>query len=76
MDVPRAIKAAALKDAVTKFDMVKKFGETPFAKKIHRAQTRAKLTDFDRFKVMVLRKKVIYYFIVFFVCFFRLKIKI
>lgn len=59
LDVPRAVKNAALKDAVTSFDLVKKFSETPFARKIHRGQTRANLTDFDRFKVMVLRKKVI-----------------
>lgn len=59
LDVPRAVKTAALKDAVTSFDLVRKFSETPFARKIQRAQTRANLTDFDRFKVMVLRKKVI-----------------
>jgi len=58
LDVARGIKAAALKEAVNKFDMVKKFAGTPFAKKMQRGQTRAKLTDFDRFKVMVLRKKV------------------
>jgi large subunit ribosomal protein L14e len=59
LDVPRAVKTAALKDAVTSFDLVRKYSETPFARKIQRAQTRANLTDFDRFKVMVLRKKVI-----------------
>ncbi len=58
LDVPRGVNAAALKEAVTKFDLVNKHAQTPFARKIQRAQTRAKLTDFDRFKVMVLRKKV------------------
>jgi large subunit ribosomal protein L14e len=58
LDITRGIKNAALKSAVEKFDLIKKWGNTPFAKKIHRGQVRAKLTDFDRFKVMVLKKKV------------------
>ena len=58
LDVVRGVNNAELKSAVTSFDLVKKWETTPFAKKIHRAQVRAKLTDFDRFKVMVLRKKV------------------
>ena len=58
LDVPRGVKSADLKSAVEKFDLVKKWETTPFAKKIQRSQVRAKLTDFDRFKVMVLKKKV------------------
>ncbi len=58
LDIPRGIKNAELKSAIEKFDLLKKWGETPFAKKINRSHVRAKLTDFDRFKVMVLKKKV------------------
>jgi len=59
MDVARGVNRAELKSAVEKFDLIKKWENTPFAKKIHRCQVRARLTDFDRFKVMVLKKKVI-----------------
>jgi len=58
LDVPRGVKASDLKSAIEKFDLVKKFENTPFAKKINRAHIRSKLTDFDRFKVMVLKKRV------------------
>ena len=58
LDVARGVKSADLKSAVEKFDLVKKWETTPFAKKIQRAQVRARLSDFDRFKVMVLKKKV------------------
>ena len=58
LDVPRAVKNTELKSAIEKFDLVKKWENTPFAKKIQRAQIRSRLSDFDRFKVMVLKKKV------------------
>ena len=58
LDVARGVKSADLKSAVEKFDLVKKWENTPFARKIHRSQVRANLSDFDRFKVMVLKKKV------------------
>jgi len=58
LDVSRGVKHAELKSAVEKFDLLKKWENTPFARKIQRSQVRAKLSDFDRFKVMVLRKKV------------------
>jgi large subunit ribosomal protein L14e len=58
LDIPRAVKTSELKSAVEKFELMKKFEATPFAKKMRRGQIRSQLTDFDRFKVMVLRKKV------------------
>ena len=63
LEVVRGISSHNLTDLVTKFDLLKKWETTPFAKKIQRGQTRANLTDFDRFKVMVLRKKVNIFFI-------------
>ena len=65
LDIPRGVKNSELKSAIEKFELVKKWGNTPFAKKINRAQVRAKLSDFDRFKVMVLKKKVNMLFIIF-----------
>ena len=65
LDIPRGIKNSELKSSIEKFDLLKKWGETPFAKKIHRGQVRSKLSDFDRFKVMVLKKKVKIYFYLF-----------
>ena len=59
LDVARGVKSAELKSAVEKFDLIKKWENTPFARKINRSQVRANLTDFDRFKVMVLKKKVL-----------------
>lgn len=34
------------------------FAKTPLGKKLHKASIRKNLTDFDRFKVMLLKKKV------------------
>ena len=39
-------------------NVVKKFQSTPLGKKLQKADTRKNLTDFDRFKVMVLKKRV------------------
>ena len=61
LDVTRGLKSSSLKKAVEDFGLTKKFEATSYGKKLQRAATRSKLTDFDRFKVMVLRKKVILY---------------
>jgi len=45
---------------IAKFELTKKFNETNFAKRQAIKAKRANLTDFDRFKVMVLKKKVTY----------------
>lgn len=60
LPVARSVNRVNLKKACEEFGLNKKWEATPFGKKLQRAATRAKLTDFDRFKVMVLRKKVIY----------------
>ncbi len=58
LDIVRSVKSSDLKAAVESFNLEQKWQETSFAKKMNRSQVRAKLTDFDRFKVMVLKKKV------------------
>jgi large subunit ribosomal protein L14e len=57
LDVVRGIKEAQLKSAIESFGLEKKWGESSWARKIQRATRRAQLTDFDRFKVKVLKQK-------------------
>ena len=61
LEITRGLKSVSLKKVIEDFGLVKKWETTSFGKKLQRAATRAKLTDFDRFKVMVLRKKVIFF---------------
>jgi len=60
LDITRGLKSSSLKKVVDDFGLTKKFQATSYGKKLQRAATRSKLTDFDRFKVMVLRKKVFF----------------
>ncbi|RKO90300.1 ribosomal protein L14-domain-containing protein, partial [Blyttiomyces helicus] len=55
--VPRTIGTASLKLALEKQDLAGKWGATAWAKKIVARDTRANLTDFDRFKLLVARKQ-------------------
>jgi large subunit ribosomal protein L14e len=57
LDVVRGVKTAQLKAAIEAFGLEKKWGETSWARKIQRSQRRSQLTDFDRFKVKVLKQK-------------------
>ena len=57
LDIARGIKEAALKSAIADFGLEKKWGETSWARKIQTKARRAQLTDFDRFKVKVLKQK-------------------
>ena len=57
MDVVRGVKTAQLKAAIEAFDLEKKWGETSWARKIQRSLRRSQLTDFDRFRVKVLKQK-------------------
>ncbi len=57
LDVVRGVKRVALKKAITDFGLEKKWGETSWAKKLHKRARRAQLTDFDRFKVMRLKQR-------------------
>jgi large subunit ribosomal protein L14e len=54
----RGIKRGALKKAITDFGLDKKWSESSWGRKLHRRQRRTNLTDFERFKVMVLKQKV------------------
>lgn len=57
MDVVRGVKTAQLKAAIEEFGLEKKWAETSWARKIQRSLRRSQLTDFDRFKVKVLKQK-------------------
>jgi hypothetical protein len=47
-----------LKKKIAKFALEKKLSETGYAKKVAEKKIRANLSDFERFKVMVLKKRV------------------
>ena len=49
--------AASVKKALAKDDVVAKFNATSWAQRLKSRSLRAGLTDFDRFKVMLLRKQ-------------------
>merc|ERR1719396_175634 len=55
--VPRGAREKTLRLALEKDEVMKKWSETAWAKKIAAKEVRAKMTDFDRFKLMVARKK-------------------
>ena len=55
--VPRAARTGTLTRAFTKADVLGQWAKTSWAKKAARAATRSSLGDFDRFKLMLLRKK-------------------
>merc|ERR1719343_798130 len=55
--IPRGAREKTLKLALEKEGVMQKWGETSWAKKLKAKETRAKMTDFDRFKLMVAKKK-------------------
>lgn len=57
LDVPRGVKRAALVKAIDDFGLEKKWAETSWARKLQKRARRAQLTDFDRFKVKVLKQR-------------------
>jgi large subunit ribosomal protein L14e len=57
LDVVRGVKRAALKKAIDDFGLDKQWGATSWARKLQQRAKRASLTDFDRFKVKVLKQK-------------------
>ena len=57
LDIQRGIHKDALVKAIEDYKLDDKFKETSYAKKVERRMKRAKLTDFDRFKIMRLRQK-------------------
>ncbi|EGR27465.1 ribosomal protein, putative [Ichthyophthirius multifiliis] len=57
-DVKLHQRTTVLRKKIQKFDLNKKYAETAFAKRQAVKAKRASLTDFDRFKVMVLKKRL------------------
>eukprot|EP00462_Mataza_sp_D1_P001376 CAMPEP_0175093454 /NCGR_PEP_ID=MMETSP0086_2-20121207/3026_1 /TAXON_ID=136419 /ORGANISM="Unknown Unknown, Strain D1" /LENGTH=135 /DNA_ID=CAMNT_0016366427 /DNA_START=27 /DNA_END=434 /DNA_ORIENTATION=- len=57
VQVPRGAKTATLDKLMKKQEIDTKWSQTSWAKKLAKQATRANLSDFDRFKVMCLRKK-------------------
>lgn len=58
MDIPRGIKTKPLAVKIEKQELLKKWKETSWSKKIESQNKRRSLDDFGRFKVMVARKKL------------------
>ena len=57
LSIPRSIGSKALAEAITKQDLTGKWAKTAWAKKLVIREKRAALTDFDRFKKMLAKKK-------------------
>eukprot|EP00930_Biecheleria_cincta_P065729 TRINITY_DN515_c0_g4_i1.p2 TRINITY_DN515_c0_g4~~TRINITY_DN515_c0_g4_i1.p2 ORF type:complete len:137 (+),score=34.82 TRINITY_DN515_c0_g4_i1:80-490(+) len=57
MEMRRGAREKTLKKALEKGEVMKKWSETAWAKKMQARDARKNLTDFDRFKLMVARKK-------------------
>ena len=58
LNILRAQRTGLLKKAIAKADLNKKWAATALGKKLAAKAKRASLTDFDRFKVMVLKKQL------------------
>lgn len=57
-NVAFGIKEGELKKQIDAFGLQKRFNETARGQKILKQQRRANLTDFERFKVLVLKRKL------------------
>lgn len=55
--IGRGARQASLLKAMEKADVVNKWNQTAWAKKLARQQVRANLNDFQRFQVMIHKKK-------------------
>merc|ERR1719164_51118 len=55
--IPRGAREKTLKKAMDSGEVMKKWSETAWAKKIASKKARSDMNDFDRFKLMVARKK-------------------
>merc|ERR1719150_396968 len=55
--VRRGCREKTLKKELEKDEIMKKWSETSWAKKLAAKKARAEMTDFDRFKLMVAKKK-------------------
>lgn len=57
IEIPRLVSKENLKKAVAEDDVFKKFEQTAWGRRIARRKEKAEMTDFDRYKVMVARRK-------------------
>merc|ERR1740138_1544653 len=55
--IPRGAREKTLKKALEGDEIMKKWSETAWAKKLKAKQVRKNMTDFDRFKLMLAKKK-------------------
>merc|ERR1719198_2486310 len=55
--IPRGAREKTLRLALEKDDVMNKWKATSWAKKLQARNTRSNMGDFDRFKLMVARKK-------------------
>jgi len=55
--IPRGAREKTLKKALADADVMKKWSETSWAKKLAAGKARSEMNDFQRFKLMVARKK-------------------
>merc|ERR1711924_478978 len=55
--MPRGAREKTLRKALDEGEVMKKWSETAWAKKLSAKKARSEMNDFDRFKLMVARKK-------------------
>merc|ERR1719277_896293 len=55
--MPRGAREKTLKQALEKDDTMSKWQQTAWAKKLKAKEVRSNMSDFDRFKLMVAKKK-------------------
>ena len=57
LDIPRGVRTGGLLKAIKEFGLQAKWEATPMAVKLAKQATRQNLTDFERFQVMITRKR-------------------
>lgn len=57
LKIPRGVHTSTLKKHLEKQGIIKKFNESRLGRKIRRKKMRENMTDFDRFRLMVVKKK-------------------
>lgn len=62
VNLPRGARSKYVRKAFEDEQVETKWAQTSWAKRIARFQRRAELTDFERFKVKVLKQKVLFIF--------------
>ena len=58
MKVGRGIRTGKLRKVITKENVAKKFADSSLGKSFAKQQRRQSLTDFERYNVLVLRRKL------------------